>query len=84
MIVTYTALRRDLAHYMDEVCDSRDALVVTRQNARSVVMVSEDEYEGMKETLHVLRNPANAARLFRAIERADRGELVEYDPTSTP
>ncbi|HEX3913261.1 MAG TPA: type II toxin-antitoxin system prevent-host-death family antitoxin [Steroidobacteraceae bacterium] len=75
---SYTELRANLAKYMDEVCDSRDALVVTRQNARSVVLISEEEYEGMMATLHLLRSPANAARLLRSIEDADAGELTEH------
>ena len=77
--VSYTDLRANLAKYMDEVCDSRAALHVTRQNARSVVMLSEEEYEGMLETLHLLRSPANAARLLRSIESADAGTLMEHD-----
>jgi antitoxin YefM len=75
--VSYTELRANLAKYMDEVCDSRAALHVTRQNARGVVMMSEEEYEGMLETLHLLRSPANAARLLRSIESADAGGLTE-------
>ena len=77
--VSYTELRANLAKYMDEVCDSRAALHVTRQNARSVVMMSEQEYEGMLETLHLLRSPANAARLLRSIESANAGTLTEHD-----
>jgi antitoxin YefM len=77
--VSYTDLRANLAKYMDEVCDSRAALHVTRQNARSVVMMSEQEYEGMLETLHLLRSPVNAARLLRSIESAEAGELTEHD-----
>lgn len=76
--VSYTDLRANLAKYMDEVCDHRDALVVTRQNARSVVLMSEEEYEGMMETLHLLRSPANASRLLRSIEDADAGKLAEH------
>lgn len=34
--VPYTEFRANLAAYMGAVCDSRDALVITRQNARSV------------------------------------------------
>lgn len=85
--VTYTELRSNLAKYMDEVCDNRDALLVTRQNARSVVMVSEEEYEGLMETVHLLRSPANAARLLQSIEEADKGVLKEHDltePEKTP
>ncbi|MCP0199954.1 type II toxin-antitoxin system Phd/YefM family antitoxin [Salmonella enterica subsp. enterica serovar Mbandaka] len=36
--VSYAELRSNLAKYMDEVCDSRAPLLVTRRNARSVVM----------------------------------------------
>ena len=76
--VSYTDLRANLATYMDEVCDSRDALVVTRQNARSVVLMSEDEYESIMETLHLLRSPANATRLLQSIEDADAGKMSEH------
>jgi antitoxin YefM len=77
--VSYTELRSKLAAYMDEVCDSRAPLVVTRQNARSIVMMAEEEYEALMETLHLLRSPANAARLLRSIEEADAGTLSEHD-----
>lgn len=77
--VSYTELRGNLAAYMDQVCDDRAALVVTRQNARSVVMLSEEEYEGLLETVHLLKSPANAARLLRSIKEADEGKLVAHE-----
>ena len=73
--VSYTDLRKNLAKYMDEVSDSRVPLHITRQNARSVIMMSEQEYDGMMETLHLLRSPANAERLMRSIKAADAGKL---------
>jgi antitoxin YefM len=82
--VSYTELRAHLAKYMDEVCDSRAPLHITRQNARTVVMISEDEYEGMMETLHLLRSPANAARLLRSIGEANAGELTERNIVEPP
>ena len=82
--VSYTELRSNLAKYMDEVCDSRSPLHITRQNARTVVMVSEDEYEGMLETLHLLRTPANATRLLESIEQANKGNLAQRDLIEDP
>lgn len=73
--VSYTELRSNLASYMDEVCDSRAPLLVTRQNARSVVMIAEEEYESIMETLYLLQSPANAARLLRSVEEAEAGSL---------
>jgi antitoxin YefM len=77
--VSYTELRSKLASYMDEVCDDRAPLLITRQNARSVVMLSEDDYEGLIETVHLLRSPANASRLLRSINEADQGKLKERE-----
>lgn len=82
--VSYSELRSNLAKYMDEICDSRGTLHVTRQNARSVVMISEDEYEGLMETVHLLSSPANAARLLESIKSINAGETVEFDPTVEP
>jgi antitoxin YefM len=82
--VSYTELRANLAKYMDEVCDTHAALHITRQNARTVVLLSEEEYEGMLETLHLLRSPANAARLLRSLESAENGALTEHDLIETP
>lgn len=77
--VSYSDLRANLAGFMDQVCNTRDALLVTRQGARSVIMISEEDYEGLMETVHLLRSPANAARLLESIEQANRGELIEQD-----
>ena len=77
--VSYSELRNNLASYMDAVCDGRAPLVITRQNARSVVLLSEEEYEGLMETVHLLKSPGNAARLLRAIKEADDGKLTERE-----
>jgi len=84
--VSYTELRNNLASYMDEVCDDRAPLFVTRQNARTVVLMAEDEYESLMETVHLLKSPANAVRLLRSIKEADEGKLTErelIEPTKT-
>jgi antitoxin YefM len=77
--VSYTELRANLAGFMDEVCNTRAPLLVTRQNARSVVMVSEEDYEGLLETAHLLRSPVNAARLMESISQADAGDFSDHD-----
>jgi antitoxin YefM len=75
--VSYSDLRNNLASYMDGVCNDRAPLLVTRQNARSVILMSEEDYEGLMETVHLLKSPANATRLLRSIKEADEGKLTE-------
>lgn len=77
--VNYTDLRQNLARYMNEVCDSNAALIVTRQNARSVVMISQDEYDSMTETLHLMKSPRNAVQLIQAMEDVIAGRVTERD-----
>jgi antitoxin YefM len=74
--VSYSELRGNLVAYMEGVCNDRAPLVVTRQNARSVVLLSEEEYEGLMETVHLMKSPANASRLLRSIKEANEGKLV--------
>ena len=82
--VSYTEFRQRLAKYMDKVWESRAPLRVMRQNARPVVVLSEDEYESMVETLHLLKSPANAKRLLRSIKSADAGKLSARDVARKP
>lgn len=39
---------------MDKVCDDHAPLLVTRQNDRSVGLMSEQDYEALMETVHLL------------------------------
>ena len=75
--VSYTDFRERLAAYMDQVWDSRAPLHVTRQGGRPVVVISEEEFDGWMETLHLLRSPANARRLLASIVSANAGKLRE-------
>jgi antitoxin YefM len=77
--VSYTELRQNLKKHLDSVCDSRAPLVVTRQNGDAVVMISLTEYESLEETLHLLRDPANAERLLQSVAEAEAGQLAEHD-----
>lgn len=78
--VTYTDLRQNLARYLDEAIDSHAPIVVTRQSGKgNVVLISEEEFAGWQETIHLLRSPANARRLLRSIRAAEAGQTEERE-----
>lgn len=79
--VSYSDLRNNLAKFMDDVVENHTPLHVTRQNSSTVVMLSESDYDQLMETVHLLRSPANAARLLRSMQEAQTGKLAEHDPT---
>jgi len=70
---TYTALRENLASYLDRVVDDREVVVVKRRGARDVAIISADELAGLEETAYLLRSPANAKRLLESLRELDRG-----------
>jgi antitoxin YefM len=79
-VLSYTHVRQNLKRVMDEVCEKKTPIIVRRQNASSVVVMSLDEYNAMEETLHLLRSSRNARRLLRAIANAESGKLVRREP----
>lgn len=77
--VGFTEFRQKLAAHFDEVARSHAPLVVTRRKGASMVVMSEEEYEAMQETLHLLASPANAARIMASIAELDAGKGVERE-----
>lgn len=76
---TYTALRANLASEMDRVCDDHEPLIVTRNGAQSVVMLSLEDYKALEETALLLRTPANAKRLLAAVTQLKAGQGRERE-----
>lgn len=78
---TYTALRENLASYLDRVVDDREVLVVKRRGDRDVAIISASELDGLIETAHLLRSPKNAQRLIKTLRDLDqgKGEVMTVD-----
>jgi antitoxin YefM len=84
LVYTYSELRAHLKARLDEVAATRTPMLVTRQNGAPAVILDKEEYDGMVETLHLLRSPANAARLLASIAEANAGTWTsEARPDAT-
>jgi antitoxin YefM len=77
--MTYSATRANFAAAIDSVLNDREEVVITRAGKAPVVLVALEDYESLKETAHLLQNPANARRLLGSIERLEAGEGVTQD-----
>ena len=78
-VLSFTDTRQNLKAVMDRVVEDHVTVVVTRQRAESVVMVSLSDWNAMEETARLLSSPANAARLAEAIAELDAGHGTERD-----
>lgn len=88
--VSFTELRQNMATYFDRVSEDREPLTVTRTGGKgNVVVISEAEFAGWQETVHLLSSPKNAARLMASVRQTKAGTARERplltnreDPTS--
>ena len=77
--VNFTQLRQNLAAELDSVTNDAEELVVTRSGHEPVVIVPLAEYESMRETEYLLRNPSNAAALRQSIAELEQGEVHQRE-----
>ncbi|NKY52600.1 type II toxin-antitoxin system Phd/YefM family antitoxin [Nocardia vermiculata] len=70
--------RASLYPLIEQVNDDAIAVHITSRKGNAV-LISEDEYNSLRETLYLMRSPANAARLTRGIAQLEAGESVEVD-----
>ena len=78
-VMSYTAARESLAATMDEVCEDRKPVVITRKRDQSVVMMSLADFEAFQETAYLLRSPKNARRLLDSIKELESGRGIPRD-----
>ena len=71
---TYTEARANLARLWNQATQDRETVIISRRGAEDVAMIAADELASLQVTAHLLRSPANAARLLTALERALRNE----------
>lgn len=71
--MSYTESRARYAQVLDGVTNDREEVIITRAGHDSVVIVSLEDYESLRETAYLMRSPANARRLFDAMERLESG-----------
>jgi antitoxin YefM len=76
-VVTFTEARNGLKSVLDQVAEDADYTIITRRDREDAVVMSLDYFNGLMETVHLLKSPANAAHLERSIEQYRRGEIVE-------
>jgi antitoxin YefM len=77
--MTYSQSRANYAETLNSVTDDREEVVITRAGHEPVVIVSLADYESLKETAYLLKNPKNARRLLGSIERLEAGRGVQRD-----
>jgi len=74
---TYTEFQSKMKKYFDSIETNGEELIVTRRGHQPLVILPHAYLRGLRETLHLVSSPANAARRLHAIEELDQGRGTE-------
>jgi antitoxin YefM len=75
---SYSELRKNLASALDRVVEDREPVIITRDRGKPAAeLMSLEEFASWEATLHLLRSPANAARLRDSVDQFDQGRGTE-------
>ena len=80
--IFFQELGSNLSGIFDRIIQRHEVFSVEKSPGQAVVMLDADEYAGLLETLYLLSNPANAARLREGMEQHRAGQVKEIDVTA--
>lgn len=75
-VINFSEARGSLKGVIDQVIADADYTIIARRDAPDAVVMSLDTFNGLMETVHLLKSPANAAHLARSIEQYRKGEVM--------
>jgi antitoxin YefM len=77
-VVNFTEARSHLKSVLDQVYQDADYTIITRRDAEDSVVMSLEQFNGLMETVHLLKTPANAKHLEKSIEEYRSGRVEEH------
>lgn len=78
-VINFSDARNRLKSVLDEVVNDADYTIISRRDADDAVVMSLDQFNGLMETVHLLKSPANAAHLARSIKQYRVGKVEPHE-----
>ncbi|HAT55222.1 MAG TPA: prevent-host-death protein [Lactobacillus sp.] len=66
--------RKNFKAYADDVSDLNEPLIITRPKQKNVILISEQEYNSLRETNYLLATTANRKALQDSLTQLNRAE----------
>tara|TARA_B110001450_G_scaffold229127_1_gene229497 strand:+ start:254 stop:508 length:255 start_codon:yes stop_codon:yes gene_type:complete len=78
-VVNFSEARNKLKKVLDQVVNDADYTIISRRDADDAVVMSLDQFNGLMETVHLLKSPANATHLAKSIKQYQKGQVVQRE-----
>ena len=75
----YLELRNNLKSYLDRVINDNEPLIIHRSGDESVVIISLEEYNSIKETKYIMKSPAMMDIIRKGDEEIKSGGGTSID-----
>ncbi|MCF8374056.1 MAG: type II toxin-antitoxin system Phd/YefM family antitoxin [Bacteroidales bacterium] len=79
LTTTLSDFRKDIKHYIDNVIENFETLIINRGKDSGIVVMSLDEYNSLRANQHELSSSKNEKRLDSAIEKLQSGNSFEKE-----
>lgn len=77
--LVYTHARNNLRTLIDNVCTDFTEYIISTKDNKSAVLISQEEYNSMKETLYLLSSHNNRERLLDAVNEIEKGNFTQRE-----
>ncbi len=78
-VINFSDARNHLKSVIDQVVNDEDFAIITRRDADDAVVMSLNHFNGLMETVHLLKSPANVAHLSKSIQQYRSGKTQQHD-----
>jgi len=78
-VVNFSEARNKLKNVLDQVVEDSDYTVISRRDAEDAVVMSLDSFNGLMETVHLLKSPANSEHLAKSINQYRSGKVETHE-----
>jgi antitoxin YefM len=77
-VINFSDARNRLKSVLDQVVEDSDYTIISRRDAEDAVVMSLDHFNGLMETVHLMKSPANAAHLAKSIDQYRAGKAENH------
>lgn len=78
-VINFSEARNKLKSVLDQVVDDSDFTIISRRDAEDAVVMSLEHFNGLMETVHLLKSPANAVHLAKSITQYHSGKIENHE-----
>lgn len=77
--LTATKAKAQFLSLLRKTNDLHETFAITHNGQPYAVIMSNDEYEGLLETMEILQDKVLTRNLLKAIKRADQGQTISFE-----